>query len=191
MNRAFRTLAAVGVAACVSGAGLAACGLADNTLAGSVSELFPLDVSRVEALRNAEAFQVSYYRNNDLDVDLVVRLTVSTEGLELRPGAKVDLAGTTPSGQARATVVHLGAGEPARVFAPVQKGDLQLESGGNPGEPTRGNFSMSFVRGDGYGAGRNLEGAFSIVTQDASFGPEPGQLLDGGVPPPDAGTPPD
>ncbi|WP_426749330.1 hypothetical protein [Myxococcus sp. Y35] len=190
MTRAFRILAAVGLAAVVSGAGLAGCGLADNSLGGSVSELFPLEVSRVEVLRNAEAFQVSYYRNNDLDVDLVVRLTVSTEGLDLRPGAKVDLAGTTPSGQARATVVHLAAGEPVRVFGPVHKGDLKLESGGNPGESTRGDFSMSFSRGDGYGAGRNLEGTFSVVAQDASFGPEPGELLDGGVPP-DAGTPPE
>ncbi|WIG95316.1 hypothetical protein [Myxococcus sp. SDU36] len=191
MTRAARALAAVGLSALMAGAGLAACGLADNSLGGSVSELFPLEVSRVEVLRNAEAFQVSYYRNNDLDVDLVVRLTVSTEGLDLRPGTKVNLAGTTPSGQARATVVHLNAGEPARVFGPVNKGDLQLESGGNPGEPTRGDFSMSFSRGDGYGAGRNLEGTFSVVAQDASFGPEPGQLLDGGVPPPDAGTPPE
>ncbi|MCP3138982.1 hypothetical protein [Pyxidicoccus xibeiensis] len=185
MSRAARALAALGVAALTFGAGLTACGLEDNTLEGSVSELFPLgDISRVEVLRNSEALQVSYFRNNELDVDLVARLTVSTEGLDLRPGAKVDLAGTTPSGQARASVVHLNAGEPARVFAPVENGDLQLEEGGNPGEKTRGDFSMSFRKGDGFGAGRSLEGAFNAVAVDASFGPEPGELLDAGVPAP-------
>ncbi|MFP2931807.1 hypothetical protein ACLESO_42855 [Pyxidicoccus sp. 3LG] len=185
MRPAVRALVAVGLAGLTSVAGLTACGLEDNTLAGSVSELFPIgDVSRVEVLRNAEALQVSYYRNNELDVDLVVRLTVATEGLDLRPGSKVDLAGTTPSGQARASVVHLNAGEPARVFAPVENGDLRLDEGGNPGETTRGDFSMSFRKGEGFGAGRSLEGAFKAEAMDASFGPEPGELLDAGVPPP-------
>ncbi|MCY1016501.1 hypothetical protein [Pyxidicoccus sp. MSG2] len=185
MSRAARALVAFGLAGLASGAGLVGCGLEDNSLSGSVSELFPLgDISRVEVLRNAEALQVSYYRNNELDVDLVARLTVVTEGLDLRPGAKVDLAGTTPSGLARATVVHLNAGEPARAFAPVENGDLQLDTGGNPGEATRGDFSMSFQKGEGFGAGRNLEGAFNAVATDASFGPEPGELLDAGVPPP-------
>lgn len=183
MSRAVRALAALGLAGLALGAGLTACGLSDNELGGSVSELFPLgNVSRVEVLRNTEALQVSYYRNNEQDVDLVVRLTVATEGLDLRPGAKVNLAGTTPSGVARATVVHLNAGEPARVFAPVEKGDLELDEGGNPGQSTRGDFSMSFRKGDGYGAGRSLEGTFAATALDASFGPETGEPLDGGVP---------
>ena len=79
--------------------GLLGCGGA-NSLSGSVEELFSLEVSRVEVLRNDEALQVSYYRNNGLDVDLVARLTVATEGLELKPGSKVSLAGRTDSGEA-------------------------------------------------------------------------------------------
>jgi hypothetical protein len=152
--------------------GLLGCGGA-NSLSGSVEELFSLEVSRVEVLRNPEAFQVSYYRNNGLDVDLVARLTVATEGIELRPGSKVDLGGNTPSGLARATVVHLAAGEPARIFAPVDKGDLELDEGGGVGQPTRGSFSMSFRRGEGYGAGRSLEGRFASLVMDAGYGPEP------------------
>ncbi len=152
--------------------GLLGCGEA-NSLSGSAEELFSLEVSRVEVLRNAEAFQVSYYRNNGLDVDLVARLTVATEGIDLRPGTKVDLAGSTPSGRARATVVHLAAGEPARIFGPVDKGDLELDEGGGVGEPTRGDFSMSFQRGEGYGAGRSLEGRFASLAMDAGYGPEP------------------
>jgi hypothetical protein len=152
--------------------GLLGCG-GSNSLSGSVEELFSLEVSRVEVLRNAEAFQVSYYRNNGLDVDLVARLTVATEGIELKPGGKVSLAGNTPSGVARASVVHLAAGEPARIFAPVDKGDLELDEGGNVDQPTRGNFSLSFQRGEGYGSGRSLEGRFSSLAMDAGYGPEP------------------
>jgi hypothetical protein len=156
----------------LAGVGLWGCG-GPNSLSGSVEELFSLEVSRVEVLRNAEALQVSYYRNNGLDVDLVVRLTLATEGIELRPGSKVSLAGRTDSGLARTTVVHLAAGEPARIFAPVDKGDLELDEGGEVDQPTRGNFSMSFQRGEGYGAGRTLEGRFSSLARDAGYGPEP------------------
>jgi len=156
----------------LAGLGLLGCG-GPNSLSGSVDELFSLEVSRVEVLRNAEALQVSYYRNNGLDVDLVARLTVATEGLELTPGSTVNLSGNTDSGRARATVVHLAAGEPARVFGPVDKGDLELEEGGGIDQPTRGNFSMSFQRGDGYGSGRSLEGRFASTAMDAGFGPEP------------------
>jgi hypothetical protein len=156
----------------LAGVGLLGCG-GSNSLSGSVEELFSLEVSRVEVLRNAEALQISYYRNNAFDVDLVARLTVATEGIELRPGSKVGLAGNTPSGAARATVVHLAAGEPARIFAPVDKGDLELDEGGGVGQPTRGNFSMSFQRGEGYGAGRSLEGRFGALALDAGYGPEP------------------
>jgi hypothetical protein len=145
-----------------------------NELGGSVGELFSLEVSRVEVQRNAEALQVSYYRNDGADVDLVVRLTVATEGLELKPGQEVDLAGSTPSGLSRTTVVHLAAGEPARLFAPVDKGDLVLDELGEPGETVSGDFSLSFQPGTGYGAGRTLVGTFSAPAQDASFGPEPG-----------------
>ncbi len=151
--------------------GLWGCG-ESNSLSGSVEELFSLEVSRVEVLRNPEALQVSYYRNNGLDVDLVARVTVATEGLELRPGSKVQLGGNTQSGVARTTVVHLAAGEPARVFGPVDKGDLELDEGGDIGQPTKGDFSMSFQRGDGYGAGRSLEGRFTSLAVDAGFGPD-------------------
>jgi hypothetical protein len=156
----------------LAGMGLWGCG-ESNSLSGSVEELFSLEVSRVEVLRNDNALQVSYYRNNGLDVDLVARVTVATEGLDLRPGSTVNLAGNTDSGAARTTVVHLAAGEPARVFAPVDKGDLELDEGGGIGQPTRGDFSMSFQQGDGYGAGRTLEGKFTSTALDAGFGLEP------------------
>ncbi|RKG73269.1 hypothetical protein [Corallococcus terminator] len=177
MSHAGRILAALGLAGLVSGAGIVGC-RGDNELSGSVSELFPItDVSRVEVRRNPEALQVSYFRNNGLDVDLVARLTVDTEGVDLKPGTKVQLGGTTPSGRDRASVVHVAAGEPARVFTPVERGDLVLDEGGNPDQPTRGDFSLSFKKGDGYGAGRSLEGTFSATALDAGFGPDLGDVV--------------
>jgi hypothetical protein len=171
MRQQGRAMSGWKLAGLVASVGLWGCG-ESNSLSGSVEELFSLEVSRVEVLRNAEALQVSYYRNNGLDVDLVVRVTLATEGIDLRPGSKVDLAGNTPSGVVRTTVVHLAAGEPARVFAPVDKGDLELDEGGAIDQPTKGDFSMSFQRGDGYGAGRSLEGRFSSLALDAGFGPD-------------------
>ncbi|QAT82819.1 putative lipoprotein [Corallococcus coralloides] len=177
MSLAGRAVAALGLAAVLSGAGVIAC-RGDNELSGSVSELFPVtDVSRVEIRRNPEALQVSYFRNNGLDVDLVARLTVDTEGVDLKPGTKVQLGGTTPSGRERASVVHVAAGEPARVFTQVERGDLVLDEGGNVGEATRGDFSLSFKKGDGYGAGRSMEGTFNSLALDAGFGPDLGDVV--------------
>ncbi|MBJ6761092.1 hypothetical protein JGU66_09985 [Myxococcaceae bacterium JPH2] len=177
MTRGGRGLVSLGLAGLACAAGILACGRGDNSLSGSVSELFPTgDVSRVEVRRNAEAFQVSYFRNNGMDVDLVARLTVDTEGLDLKPGAKLPLGGTTPSGKDRASVVHVAAGEPARMFGPVERGDLVLDKGGNPGEATSGDFSLSFRKGDAYGAGRSMEGTFSATALDAGFGPETGEV---------------
>ena len=152
--------------------GLLGCG-GPNSLSGSVDELFSLEVSRVEVLRNAEALQVSYYRNNGLDVDLVARLSVATEGLELKPGAKVNLAGQHGLGVARATVVHLAAGEPARVFAPVDKGDLQIDEGGARG-PAHARQLLALVpaRG-GVRRGAQPGGPLLLAALDAGFGPEP------------------
>jgi hypothetical protein len=155
---------------------LVACG-GPNTLDGSVSELFPTDVSNVEVVRNGEAFQVSYYVNRGSGVDLVARVTVATEGLTLTPGTSLALDGEYAPGHLRTTVVHMAAGEPLRTLPPVEQGDLQIEEGGDIGQTTTGNFSMSFQAGD-YGGGRNLYGTFQAVVQDGGFGPDP--FTDGG-----------
>lgn len=149
---------------------LTACGGGPNSLGGSASELFPLEVSRVDVLRNEEALQVSYYRNRDADVDLVVRLSVALEGLELLPGQEIDLAGEYAPGHLRTTIIHLPGGEPARALPPVKAGDMVITRGGGIDEPTEGNFSVSFEQNGGYGSGRTLYGNFSGVAVDAGFG---------------------
>lgn len=155
---------------------LVACGGA-NSLGGSVSELFPLEVSKVEVLRNEEAFQVSYYANRGTGVDLVAKVTVATQGLELKPGESIPLDGEYAPGHPRTTVIHLAQGEPVRQLPLVDQGDLHLDGGGEPGQMTSGDFSMSFQDGE-YGGGRNLYGSFQALAVDAGFGPLP----DAGVP---------
>jgi hypothetical protein len=158
------------------------CG-APNSLGGSLSELFPLEVSRSEVLINDEAFQVSYYNNRGTEVDLVVRVTVVLQGIELKQGKRITLQGEYAPGHQRTTVAHLAGGEPLRLLPPVKKGDLVVDRLGQPGQTTSGHFSMSFGDGGDLGAGRSLSGNFSSVAIDAGFErPDAGlPYLDGGV----------
>lgn len=155
--------------------GLWICGCSGgDRLSGSVSELFPngLGVSRVEILRNEQALQISYFQNRADDVDLLARVTISAVGVELKSGPRIDLAGEYEAGHQRTTVISLLSGEPTRFFAPVERGDLELNHGGGVGQGTSGDFSMKFQEGDGFGAGRTLVGSFTGEALDAGYDPE-------------------
>ena len=156
--------AALGVAA-----GLA-CGQGENSLTGSLSEVFDLDVSTVHVLRNDQALVVSYEHNAGRDIDLVLRFTLSLDELALQTGRTVKLDGYTDGGSLRATFLHNAAGEPARVIADVSIGEFTLDKGGNPGEDTSGNFSASFVSDGSYGSGRAVSGRFRGTALDAGYG---------------------
>jgi hypothetical protein len=161
-------LAVVGVATSVLLVAGIGC-MGDNSLGGSMSEVFPLDVSFVQILRNDQAFQLSYYNNNGNNVDLVARISISLEDINFQPGNDFPLQGMDDGGQ-RTSVLHLAAGSPPQDLPEVSLGDMQLNTGGNIGEGTQGNFSMSFVADGGYGGGRTLYGNFTGVAQDAGFG---------------------
>ncbi|MFZ5441577.1 MAG: hypothetical protein ACOZQL_16340 [Myxococcota bacterium] len=163
---------------------LSSCAL-DNSLGGSLGEVFPLDISRVEVQKNDEALQITYLRNRGVFLDVVVRVSVSMadEGssadggvpsLELKPGARIPLEGFAPTGVLRAAVTHAPGGEPVRNLPQVKKGDLFITEGGGIGEVTKGNFSMLFEQeGGDVGFGRTLSGTFSGMTLDAGFGELP------------------
>jgi len=147
-----------------------ACGQGENSLTGSLSEVFPLDVSTVHVLRNDQAFVVSYEANNGRDIDLVLRFTLALDQLRLKTGQRVNIAGLTDGGTLRATLLHNAAGEPARVLPDVSIGEFTLDKGGNPGDDTGGSFSASFVNDGSYGSGRGVSGRFHAVAIDAGFG---------------------
>lgn len=167
---------AIAVAAVFLAAG---CG-AENQLGGSVGELFSLNVSKVEALKNEEAFQLIYYSNHDTFLDVVVRITVSTREpdggtLDLTTPMTIVLDGEALPGHQRTAVAHVPGGEAVRSFPKVKKGDLKLDALGTEGLPSKGNFSMLFdsVGGD-IGQGRTLTGTFNVPkTKDAGYGDPP------------------
>ncbi len=148
----------------------AGCGKGDNSLDGSLSEVFDLDVSTVHVLRNDNAFAVSYEANNGRDIDLVLRFTLALDELQFTKGRTIRLQGTTDGGVNRATLLHNAAGEPARVLPAVRTGEFQLTQGGNPGEVSAGNFSVSFVSDGSYGSGRGVTGTFHATTLDGGYG---------------------
>ncbi|MGZ6028378.1 MAG: hypothetical protein ACXWK5_03075, partial [Myxococcaceae bacterium] len=87
-----------------------ACGGGSNSLGGSLSEVFPLDVSTAHVLRNDQALVVSYEANRGRDIDLVLRFTLALDQLPLQRGRTVKISGTTDAGILRATFLHNAAG---------------------------------------------------------------------------------
>jgi hypothetical protein len=147
-----------------------ACGQGDNSLTGSLSEVFDLDVSTVHVIRNDEALVVSYEHNAGRDIDLVLRFTLALEQLPMQTGKSVKLDGFTDGGTLRATFLHNAAGEPARVLPDVSIGEFTLDKGGNPGDDTSGSFSASFVSDGTYGSGRAVSGRFHATALDGGYG---------------------
>ena len=147
-----------------------ACGKGDNSLDGSLSEVFDLDVSTVHVLRNDDALVVSYEHNAGRDIDLVLRFTLALDQLTLQTGRTTNIAGTTDGGTLRATFLHNAAGEPARVLPDVSIGEFTLDQGGNPGDDTKGSFSASFVSDGSYGSGRGVSGSFHAIALDGGYG---------------------
>jgi len=157
-------LASLGVVASL------ACGQGDNSLTGSLSEVFDLDVSTVHVIRNDQALAVSYEHNAGRDIDLVLRFTLALDQLPLQTGRSVKIAGSTDGGVLRATFLHNAAGEPARVLPDVSIGEFTLDKGGNPGDDTSGSFSASFVSDGTYGSGRAVSGRFHATALDGGYG---------------------
>ena len=147
-----------------------ACGQGDNSLTGSLSEVFDLDVSTVHVIRNDEALVVSYEHNAGRDIDLVLRFTLALDQLPMQTGKSVKLYGFTDGGTLRATFLHNAAGEPARVLPDVSIGEFTLDKGGNPGDDTSGSFSASFVSDGTYGSGRAVSGRFHATALDGGYG---------------------
>lgn len=147
-----------------------ACGKGENSLDGSLSEVFDLDVSTVHVLRNDDALVVSYEHNAGRDIDLVLRFTLALDQMPLQTGRTVNIAGSTDGGTLRATFLHNAAGEPARVLPDVSIGEFTLERGGNPGDDTKGSVSASFVSDGSYGSGRAVSGSFHAIALDGGYG---------------------
>jgi hypothetical protein len=121
--------------------------------------------------RNEQALQVTYLLNRGVFLDVVARMAVAIDDVEIKPGVRINLAGTTDAGVLRTSVVHAPGGEPVRNLPEVTRGDLIIYEGGQIGENTKGNFSMLFSgEGGDLGQGRTLVGRFAGVATDGGFG---------------------
>jgi len=103
-------------------------------------------------LRSPGAFQISYLRSEGREV--VARITIATEGLELGEGSSIDLGGEYAPGHPRCTVSRAIDGEPLRVLPRVASGTLELDDVPEVGAEISGNFSLRFGEGGDVGAGR-------------------------------------
>lgn len=161
MNRGLASVSALVV--------LSSCAV--DTLSGSLGALIDLETSRVEVARNDDSFQVSWFRNRGVFLDIVIRMSVFVGDTDLKQGAKLDLAGEYEPGHPRATFAHAPGGEPVRLLPTIKRGDLVISSGGSIGSNTGGNFSVLFDdTGGDFGTGRTLSGTFLGTAADAGFG---------------------
>lgn len=166
-------------------AALLLCSCLDNSLGGSVSEVFPLDISGTELRRNDQALQVTYFRNRGVFLDVVARISVSLEidGVSEDGGVKylvparatgIEVVGDYADGHPRCVVTHAPGGEPVRNLPRIKRGDFVIATGGGIGEVTSGNFSVLFEQeGGDLGFGRTLYGNFKGEMLDAGFGELP------------------
>ncbi len=157
----------------------------ENTLGGSLGELVDLTVTEVIAFRNTEALQLTFTRNRGVFLDIVIRVSVSLQTeeadgslttLEPTKGTRIVLQGDWRRGSPRTTVAHAPGGEPTRLLPRVRSGDLVITTGGRPGVPISGSFSMRFEDSGGdLGFGRTLNSTFNTpaATRDAGFGELP------------------
>jgi hypothetical protein len=146
----------------------------DNGLTGSLSEVFPIDISSIEIRKNNEAIQLTYLKNRGIFLDVVARVSISLPAAELKVNESIALDGDYSPTHPRCVVTHAPGGEPVRYLPPVERGDLVILEGGGIGELTRGTFSILFQKqGGDVGFGRTLNGTFYSKALDAGFGELP------------------
>ncbi|MBI5543446.1 MAG: hypothetical protein HY901_06125 [Deltaproteobacteria bacterium] len=133
------------------------------SLDGSLSEAFDLSFSSMLIRRSEKALQLSYLKSEGREV--VVAVTVATEGLGLKPGARVELGGEYAPGHPRTVVSRAVDGEPVRTLPPVLKGTLTVDQLPTSGSTVTGDFSVSFGEGGDVGSGRTLFGNFSAKVE--------------------------
>ena len=127
------------------------CGLAQNTLEGSVSELYDIEVDSVRARisRSKNTVTIDFRHGNDS----VAKVVAGVEAFE--KGAKIPL---TDGFVFRVT-------SPETQFPrAVERGSVTIESDLNAGQVIEGCFNVVFAAQDGQQ--RTLEGAFSAELQE-------------------------
>ena len=128
-----------------------------------VSEAFDLSFSDTIIRRSSKAVQVTYLRSEGNEV--VMRVTVDIEDLDISHGGTFNLAEEYSPGHPRAAVSRAVDGEPVRQLPEVVQGEMTLSGSPDPGNNISGEFSVRFGEGGDLGSGRTLNGRFTATVQ--------------------------
>lgn len=146
---------------------LLACG--PRSVQGSLSVLMDMTYKSVDVVLGQSDVTVRFVRPVDEEnpaggEDLV--LAVSARGLTLpfpadagTPGIRFDLAEELGFGQ-RGSLARNVLGDPRQTFPQIQRGHLAFTSLPAAGQPTSGDFAVTFVLGQELGNGRTLFDSF-------------------------------
>lgn len=144
--------------------GLAGCGGGDNSLKGSMSEVYSLKFDEVQILRvgiaGKEEISIEYLRMNGERIDaFVAKLTVQVGDLANMAGHKIDLTEKGPNGLPRGTLERI---ESTSTDFPLKIGNVQFDQEPLPDTNLSGQFFTTVIT---EAAERTLNGDFKAKVQ--------------------------
>jgi hypothetical protein len=145
---------------------LPACG--GKSVKGSLSVLMDMTYRDIDIVLGSSDATVRFTRppgEDGLGEDLV--LAVSARALRLpfapdagTPGLSFDLAEDIGGGVQRGSLARNVLNDPRRTFPAILRGHLNFVNVPAAGQPTAGDFSVTFVLGEEFGDGRTLFDSF-------------------------------
>lgn len=152
MRRVHAWVVAAALAA-AQGCGDGPCGIATNTLSGSIGETLDLEVDRVRVRKvDMETIAVEFMHGNDFAAKIITDVRAFAKGVE----------------------IPLSDGSVRRITSPetmfptsIERGTITFDSELTPGAICSGCFNVLFNEKDG--GQRTLEGAFSATLEDVSI----------------------
>ena len=144
--------------------GLAGCGGDDNTLKGSMSQVYPLKFDDVQILRvggpGKEEVSVEYLRMEGQQIAAyVAKLTVQVGDVQTMAGAEIDLTQKGPNGLPRGTLERIDS--TATEF-PMRIGTVKFDQEPLAGTNLSGKFFTTVITDEG---DQTLNGTFKAEVQ--------------------------
>jgi hypothetical protein len=143
--------------------GLVLLACAPPSVKGSLSVLMDMRYQTVDIVMGSSDVTVRYVKpSNEAGQGEDLVLAVSTRGLRLpfladagTPGLTFDLAEDIGAGQ-RGTLARNVLNDPNQTFPAIERGHMSFVNVPAAGQPTAGDFSVTFVLGEEFGDGRTL-----------------------------------
>lgn len=145
-----KKLLVVGVLALL---GVACSSDSDNTLSGSMSQVYDLGFDSVSLVRQGSSISVEYLRGSGPAAGKTAKLVVNLANLAKTSGVAIDLTEIV-EGSPRGTLQRV---QQVTTDYPIQRGTIQFDQDPDPGVEVTGHFSATLSNP----AGRTLNGDFS------------------------------